>query len=387
MWAAIATYGTTGDVQPLLGLACEMSRQGHRITFAAPPTFRARVVELGLEFIPLGPSIEIDELRDVYGRAFLHADCVSQVELTLPLVVKHTPRMVKELTAACEGADVLLSLPYQLAGRIVHELTAIPLVSVHLSPFAGYNKRFAETSAGLINEVRLCYGLEELRDPLGIDGSSSLLALHAVSPDIIKRPRHWPAHFQITGFWFLDEDFTPEPELRAFIESGEPPVVVALGSMVHASPNQLATTISEAIQRTGRRVVVQRGWTGLSLLGCSEKVHSVDFVPHRWLFERAGAVIHAGGAGTTAAALRAGAPSIVIPHWLDQYLWGHLIRERGCAADVIPFVDLTPEILAAAIERSSDQAIRKSTIAIAHAIENEAGVPTAISLIEHVLRR
>jgi sterol 3beta-glucosyltransferase len=385
MRTVIATYGTTGDIQPLLGLARELRRRRHAIKFAAPPDFAQRIKDVGFDFVPLGTPMDPRELREVYGRASLSGDVVDHVRRTLPLVIRDGPRMVDELANACVGADVLIALPYQLAGRIVHEQQGIPLVSVHLSPFGGYSRRFAAESARLINELRGCYGLSSLTDPLGIDGSSHLLALYAVSPELFLRPRHWPSHHRMTGFFFFDEKWLPDPALSEFMEAGDSPVVISFGSVLHDSPEPLAQTVLGAIKRVGRRALVQRGWTGLQFNALPEGVMVVDFVPHHWLFPRAGCVVHAGGAGTIAASLRAGVPSVVVPHVLDQFIWGNLIKERGCAPEVIPFTKLTSECLGAAIEQALRPAYRKEPVAMAERLSQENGVCCATDLIESCL--
>jgi sterol 3beta-glucosyltransferase len=378
----LATYGTTGDVQPLLALAVELRRRGHTPSFGAPPDFATRIKRLGFDFVPLGPPMDPCELRLVYGRASLSNDVVQHVQRTLPLVIRDTPRMVEELANACVGADVLIALPYQLAGRIVHELGQIPLISVHFSPFGGYSRRFAMESSRLINELRACYGLSPLNDALGIDGSSSLLALYAVSPQIFRRPKRWPDHHRMTGFFFLDEEWVPDPALQQFMTTGAQPVVVSLGSVLHESPAKLAAIVLDSIRRVGMRAVVQRGWTGLQSDTYHEGVFWADFVPHQWLFPRAACVVHAGGAGTTAATLRAGVPTVVVPHVLDQFLWATLVRERGCAADVIPYPELTAKRLSDGIEKSLGSVCRKASAALSECISRDNGTASAVDLIE-----
>jgi sterol 3beta-glucosyltransferase len=382
MRTVIATYGTTGDVQPLMALARELSCRGHTVKVGAPPDFAARIVRLGFDYVPLGPPMDPVELRDVYGRASLTGDVVQHVQRTLPLVIRDTPRMVEELSNACVGSDVLIALPYQLAGRIVHELLHIPLVSVHLSPFGGYSRRFAAQSSSLINELRERYGLKRLVDPLGPGGGSSLLALYAVSSEIFRRPRHWPDHHLMSGFFFLDEEFVLESGLERFMAEGEPPVVVSFGSVLHQSPEKLAAIVLDAVTGIGTRAVVQRGWTGLQFHKLPESVHLSDFVPHHWLFPKAACVIHAGGAGTTAATLRAGSPSVVVPHVLDQFLWATLLKERGFAADVISYTELTAGRLASAIEKAVSATCHNSVAAISERIARENGVSCAVDLIE-----
>jgi sterol 3beta-glucosyltransferase len=386
MRVVLATYGTTGDIQPLLALAAALLSRGHTLKFGAPPDFAARIRKLGFDFAPLGPPMDPRELREVYGRASLTGDVVQHVQRTLPLVIRDAPQMIEELSEACIGADALIALPYQLAGRIVHDLQGIPLISVHLSPFGGYSRRFASESARLINELRACYALEALADPLGADGGSSLLALYAVSPELFRRPRHWPKHHHMTGFFFLDEETAPEPRLERFLTGGEKPVVISFGSVLHQAPAQLAAIVSDAIRRAGRRAIVQQGWTSLRLSVPDQDVLLVDVVPHHWLFKRAACVVHAGGAGTTAATLRAGLPCVVVPHVLDQFLWATLIRERGCAADVIPFAELTADRLSRAIRQALDSECRSAAARFAERIASEDGVSTAADLIESHLQ-
>lgn len=382
MRVVIATYGTYGDVQPLLALALELKRRGHAVKLGAPPDFEKRVARLGIDFVALGPPMDPRELREVYGRASSTRDAVAHVLRTLPLVIRDAPGMVEELDAACVGADVLLSLPYQVAGGIVRDLHGIPFVSVHLSPFGGYSRRFATVSARFINELRCSYGLTALEDPLGADGTSSTLALYAVSPEMFFRPRAWPGHHRITGFWFLDEPWQPDPRLKRFLESGPPPFVISFGSVLHDDPQAVATKVLYALREIGARAVVQRGWTGLELSDQEPDLFQAEFIPHTWLFPRAACVVHACGAGTTAAALRAGVSSVAVPHVLDQFLWGTLLKERGCAVDVIPFTELTAARLAHAMRQLPASDCGANARRLSAKIGREAGVSVAVDAIE-----
>ena len=156
--------------------------------------------------------------------------------------------------------------------------------------------------------------LAPLEDPLGADGASPQLALYAVSKHIFRPPAGWPAQAHLTGYWFFDEqNWQPAPELAAFMQAGTPPVAVSFGSMPSADPEALTDLILQAVAQAGCRAIIQRGGGGLarrSLL--PENVCAVDFVPHSWLFPRARCIVHHGGAGTTAAAFRAGVPTVVV---------------------------------------------------------------------------
>ncbi len=382
MHVVVATYGTTGDVQPLIALTKELCRRGHACKFAAPPNFGPRVLELGLEFVPLGPPYDMGEFRDVYGRAFLSSDPVQHVRRTLPLAIRDAPQMISELSRACAGADVLISMPYQLAGAIVHELLGIPLISTNVSPFGGYSRRFAAECARLINELRAAYGLGNVSDPLGPKCSSSLLTVYSVSPAVFPRPHSWPESHHLAGFFFLDEDYVPDPALAHFVASGEPPVVISFGSMVHVSPEELSAIVADALRQVGRRAIVQRGWTDLRFDAVPDRIHVVDFVPHAWLFPRAACVVHSGGSGTTGATLRAGVPSIVVPHMLDQFIWATLLLDLRCSAETIPYTELGSDRLATAIRRALDPCWPSRIAEISARVAGENGVSTAADLIE-----
>jgi UDP:flavonoid glycosyltransferase YjiC (YdhE family) len=152
--------------------------------------------------------------------------------------------------------------------------------------------------------------------------------------------------------------------------------------MVHLAPEELAGTLLTAIRQVGRCAIVQRGWTDLRFESLPKEVRLVDFVPHSWLFPRAACVVHAGGAGTTAATLRAGVPSVVIPHLLDQFVWAALLQENGYSADTIPFHELTADRLAASIKRALLPEWGQRVSRVSEQISGENGASTAAALIE-----
>jgi UDP:flavonoid glycosyltransferase YjiC (YdhE family) len=295
--------------------------------------------------------------------------------------------MIEELIEACKEADVLISLPYQLAGRIVHELTNIPLVTVHLSPFGGYSRRFAATTSHMINRLRSSYDLKPLEDILGVGGSSPILALYAVTPKLFRRPKHWPPHHVMTGFFFSPDESALHPELEAFLDNGDRPIVVSFGSVLHDSPVKLADLIIGSIRMTGMRAVIQRGWSDLQFSNTPDNIHITGFASHHKLFPRASCVVHAGGAGTTAATLKSGVPAVIVPHVLDQFLWANLARERGLASDVIPFPELSLRRLTSAIQAAaSTPSYLNHAAAFSKSLHRENGVSAAVDLIESCIQ-
>ncbi|KAK2014981.1 glycosyltransferase family 28 domain-containing protein [Colletotrichum eremochloae] len=173
------------------------------------------------------------------------------------------------------------------------------------------------------------------------------------SPALIPKPNDWGREIDISGFYFLNlaSAFTPEPELAAFLAAGPPPVYIGFGSIVVDDPNALTRMIFDAVHRTGVRALVSKGWGGLGAedVGLPEGVFMLGNVPHDWLFKHVSAVCHHGGAGTTAAGIQAGKPTIIVPFFGDQPFWGAMVSRAGAGPDPIPYKELTGDKLAEAI--------------------------------------
>ncbi|KAK2048202.1 glycosyltransferase family 28 domain-containing protein [Colletotrichum somersetense] len=174
------------------------------------------------------------------------------------------------------------------------------------------------------------------------------------SPALIPKPNDWGREIDISGFYFLNlaSAFTPEPELAAFLAAGPPPVYIGFGSIVVDDPNALTRTIFDAVHRTGVRALVSKGWGGLGAedVGLPEGVFMLGNVPHDWLFKHVSAVCHHGGAGTTAAGIQAGKPTIIVPFFGDQPFWGAMVSKAGAGPDPIPYKELKGDRLAEAIK-------------------------------------
>jgi sterol 3beta-glucosyltransferase len=148
------------------------------------------------------------------------------------------------------------------------------------------------------------------------------------------------------------------------------------------------TLLLEAVARSGRRAVLLAGWAGLGGPALPPNVLGLEAAPHGWLFPRMAAVVHHGGAGTTAAALRAGVPQVVVPHLADQPFWGERVARLGVGPRPIPRPKVTVENLSAAIRlASSDEAMLWRALQLSEGLKGEDGVAAAVTLIEDELRR
>jgi sterol 3beta-glucosyltransferase len=189
----------------------------------------------------------------------------------------------------------------------------------------------------------------------------------------------------MTGYWFLEreESWQPPHELTAFLEAGDPPVVVSFGSISGQDPARSAEIVIEALRKTGERGILVTGWGGLEATDLPNSVLQIRSAPYEWLFPQSAAVVHHGGAGTTAAGLRAGKPSVVCPFFGDQPFWGHRVEELGVGPAPLPQSDLNTTTLARAIERAVDNGeMQREAAQIGAKIRDENGVDAAVRFIE-----
>jgi UDP:flavonoid glycosyltransferase YjiC (YdhE family) len=197
------------------------------------------------------------------------------------------------------------------------------------------------------------------------------------SPALIPKPKDWGANISISGFYFLDlaKNYTPEPELKAFLDAGPPPVYIGFGSIVLDDPNEMTKLIFEAVRKTGQRALVSKGWGGMGAdeLGKPDDVFMLGNCPHDWLFKQVSCVVHHGGAGTTAAGITAGRPTVVVPFFGDQPFWGSMVARAGAGPPPIPNKELTADKLSEAIKICLERASQEKAHELAAKIATENG--------------
>jgi UDP:flavonoid glycosyltransferase YjiC (YdhE family) len=213
--------------------------------------------------------------------------------------------------------------------------------------------------------------------------------LYAYSPTVIKPPVDWPANHHVTGYWFLDENqaWTPPPRLLDFLASGPPPVLIGFGSMSSRDPVATLQLILEAIALLGQRAIILTGWGGMREVAVPDNVFMIDSIPHSWILPKVSVVVHHGGAGTTAAGLRAGVPSIIIPFFGDQPFWGRQVDRLGVGPVPIPRKKLTSVKLAKVIKKTMNNTVmRQRAESLGNRIRSENGVGNAVNIIQDYLR-
>lgn len=200
------------------------------------------------------------------------------------------------------------------------------------------------------------------------------------SPALIPKPEDWGARISVSGFYFLPlaSEYTPSASLQSFLDAGSPPIYICFGSIVIDDPKSLTLLLLEAIRLAGVRAVISTGWSGLGDLKMPPEIHTLADCPHDWIFQHVSCVVHHGGAGTTAAAIAAGKPSVVVPFFGDQPFWGSMIARAGAGPEPIPFKKLTATGLAAAIKDALNCSVRKTSHSLGDLVNDEDGVQVGI---------
>lgn len=212
------------------------------------------------------------------------------------------------------------------------------------------------------------------------------------SPSLVPKPSDWGDKIDVVGFFFLNQmdlqSYQPPKELADFLDRGSPPVYIGFGSMVVANPDALTRTIIEAVKLTGLRAIVSQGWGGL---GAADDLPDSIFVigncPHDWLFSRCCAVVHHGGAGTTAAGLLAGCPTLVVPFFGDQPFWGESCYRAGVGPEPLPIDQVDTKRLVDALGRLLFPRVRERAKEISEEMKQENGVEGAIEAFHRHLPR
>jgi sterol 3beta-glucosyltransferase len=413
----IMAMGSRGDVQPYIALGKGLKTAGYSVRLATHENFESLVNSHGLEFYPMKGNVQ-DFLENPENRKLLESGNFLAINARAAKASQSAAiDWAKGSWVAAQGMDLLIAgvgglfLAVALAEKL-----KIPFLQAYIFPFTP-TKAFPallfppsiSKLGGAVNRWshhifrqimwqgaragdRLARQqvLDLPTAPFWGDYNSVHLqrypTLYGLSPSVIAQPSDWQ-NTHITGYWFLDEapDWSPPLALLEFLRRGSPPVFVGFGSMVSRNPEETADLVLQAIALTGQRAILQSGWSGLSKRDLPDTVFMVDSIPHSWLFPCVAAVVHHGGAGTTAAGLRAGIPTIVIPFFGDQPFWGKRVAELGVGTDAIPRKQLTAKRLAKAIHQAvSDLAMHQRAADLGAKIQAEDGIDNAVAIVQEL---
>jgi len=409
----IVALGSRGDVQPHVALGVGLARAGHSVRVLTSSDFQELVESHGLEFVNAGGSTEAvaKEMQDLLEQGNFLKILKKMGEAANELSLEAAKRGL----AACEGCELIIAglgglsiasslaeklgvrfipaylYPYSPTREFPSVLVGIPQTPLTswLNPLShrlGQQMMWQATRSSTNRARREVFGLQRAAFWGASEGSRQPgdLVLYGYSPHVIPVPRDWDDRHVVTGYWFLDEsdDWAPPSELADFLNAGPAPVYVGFGSMGSKNAESTADLVLEALRRTGQRGVLSAGWGGLEKSSVPDGVLMVGSVPHSWLFSRMAAVVHHGGAGTTAAGFRAGVPAIITPVLGDQPFWARRAHALGVAPPPVMRRHLTVERLAEAItQATTDAAMRRKAADLGKKIRGDDGVARAIEAL------
>ena len=353
MRVLLSVVGTRGDVQPVIALALEVRERGHDVRLCLPPNFIEWAQGLGFVATPVG--IEMRAPRPAAGNG---------AAATKPMPDLITDQF-DSIGAAAKGCDIILGAnAHQYAARSIAEIHGIRYINALYAPTAlpadDNTRVWNERSLERVNANRRRLGLTPIDDVLRhIVTDHPLLT---IDPKLASAPSISGMVIVQTGAWLL-EDSSPLPsDVEDFLEAGQPPVYFGFGSMPVVGDT--SRTLIEAARAVGRRAIVSQGWAELELIDQASDCIAVGDVNHQALFPRVATVVHHGGAGTTHAAARAGAPQVVVPMFSDQPFWASRVRDLGIGTS-IPIAELTANRLASALHEVSDPAVAQRANSVA----------------------
>jgi sterol 3beta-glucosyltransferase len=396
----VLTAGSTGDVEPFAVLASVLASRGHTVTLAADARFQPLVRGGGVEFAPIRADFHSLLPTPERTRPSLRGEVFPVIQGMLEDTWMVARSMQPEMIVAHQKALAAPHLAERLGIPYVRALTvpmltptrtfAVPGLIRH--NLGGLLNRASYSLVGLLSRPYLGLIRSWRRDNLGLTPRGTPPApaktLYCYSPSLVPTPADWPPDTVATGYWLRDEASADpvDPALDGFLAAGAPPLYVGFGSSVGPDPASLGAAVSDAVRRAAVRAVIASGWGAMSHLRSDSDTMVVENAPHQWLFPRVAAVVHHGGAGTTAVGLAAARPTVICPFQGDQYFWGAAVHRAGAGPQPQPANTLTPANLAAAIRAAiNDPAMQARATELAERITQEDGATRASAQIESAM--
>jgi vancomycin aglycone glucosyltransferase len=378
MRVILTSHGSTGDIYPVIALAVALQKAGHRVRFATIPHYQTEIEAAGVEFYPLCPNWEQADLAYWMGRLQKIRTPIYQLREIYVGARPYIPEMIARMDLALTEADLLVSSYLFPMNKGIADRHGVPFATFafahHVIPSPDYPPENLPSPRWLGRRTRRAWNRwlwrcgnavvdrvinRSIAESLRVTGLPKVRnffsepagrVLVAVSEQLMRpRQAEIDGRFRFTGYcrWQTPENPVLEAELREFTRH-QPVPVLTFGSMVYDQPGAVMERFVAAWPRD-RKIIVQRGWAQFPALGGGSNIKVIGPVSHDQLFRHASAVIHHGGAGTTASVLHAGRPQIVVPHIGDQTFFGMEVERLGCGFRLAKGV--WPEQLHTALDR------------------------------------
>ncbi|MGQ9548300.1 MAG: glycosyltransferase [Roseiflexus sp.] len=404
--------GTLGDVRPLVALGVGLRNAGYVVQMATHARYAPLVQAHGLRWrcVEGNPS---DLLRFDNAALTLDRGALRGAIATLRYIRRAQAvyaRMIDSATVACRDSDALIVSLASCWGQLIATAFGLPCIWTPLQPITP-TARFPSPMLPVPHRLaHLSYSIVELAtwlpwravlrrwrsgapgprrallDPFALARQSRVPFIYGFSPYVIPPPADWSPHHTVAGYWFLDDpDERLLPEIISFLANGDPPIAIGFGSMGERQPHNDAVLMIKALTLARRRGILIGAPAAARMVNGRRDLLVAPYVPHHLLFPHVAVAMHHGGAGATAASLRAGVPTVTIPVGIDQPFWGRRVAALGAGPPPLMRRHATPNLLAATIIAATDDAIRVRAAALGRLIRAEQGVTRAVETIRACL--
>jgi sterol 3beta-glucosyltransferase len=407
---AILIVGSRGDVQPFIAFGKGLQKAGHRVRLATHVNFRQFVTENGLEFYPLKGDPELlmnfmvkhpdmitydpqeiarkkETMKQIYHSTW---DAVTAHNFRADVIISNPPVNVHiHLAQRLQvPLHVMFTMPWSPTKDYMHPLAPMQQYLDNKTSYSVVERMVWIGLGGIQNDFRKKIGLHSISRGSNLVTKLKIPHIYCMSPHLAPKPTDWDSHIDVVGFWYLDlqTNYKPPQDLVDFLAAGPPPIYIGFGSIVVDDPKALSKNVIEAVIQSKQRAIISPGWAKLGEgMNLPAEIKLIGAAPHDWLFQRCAAVCHHGGAGTTAAGLKAGCPTIVVPFFGDQPFWGNCVAQRGVGPTPIPNKQLTAENLRDAILFCVKPEVQQKAKEFGERLKNEDGVQTAVDAFHRKL--
>jgi UDP:flavonoid glycosyltransferase YjiC (YdhE family) len=393
---ALTTIGSRGDIQPYIALGLALQKSGHAVSILTHPWAENLIQSYKLSCFPIGDDMDIHYT----ARQFVEksSGTLKGFRFALNFIFDSLRKCHADLLSALKDFDLVVG--HGIVGRSEADMLDKPFVSVSIETM-GLQKDYWKTK-NILKEFTIFLSDKLLgalfgkpykdfcneigAPPIGAGSNHPYLALVPVSGLLLKPNPNWKATTEITGFLLADtqEDFKPADKLQKFMDAGEKPLLITFGSMFHKKEQtvQLFEIICNAVSKAQSRALLIMTDLSIKDVSLPGNIFLIDQVPYSWLLKKVSLVVHHFGFGTTAEVLKAGLPSIPVPHIFDQKARAAHIHELGYAYKPLNYKKLNSDDLSCAIQKvKTDNRMHQKCKKAGIFISKEKGTQRAVAMI------
>ena len=413
----LASYGTRGDVEPSVAVGRELQRRGHEVRIAVSPNLVGFAESAGLAAVAYGLDTRalVEAQRNYWTRLFRNfweiQDLIKLWRENQEIVIQCWREMITTLASLADGVDLLFTgLILEQPAANIAEYYNIPLATLHWFPVRAHGQLVPFLPAPLARSAmtvndwlswRVTKKVEDAqRGELGLPkttgpsarriaerGSLEIQAYDEVCfPGLAAEWSKWDGRRPFVGALTMELPTDADDEVASWIAAGTPPIFFGFGSMPVECPAEMVAMISAACAQLGERALIGAGWSDFSDVPHFEHVKVVGTVNYAAAFPACRAVVHHGGAGTTAAGLRAGVPQLILSTLPDQSLWAAQLKQLKVGSGQ-RFSTTTRESLVAGLRRIlAPQYVARAREIATRMTKPAASVAAAADLVENFAR-